>query len=132
MKNLKLEVSFDRLQWWRDLEDRILPLETVLAAQVKLLEALQVIDNRHIPLSSTKNSKQLVTPAIFPQNFFKSRQTAIGELSCSAAILQKRIHGVLALVSCSYAPLLPYNAPDQYPAPERSRIRKPETARKDQ
>lgn len=79
-----------------------MPLGTILAVQMKLLEALHAIDTRFTPNSPTKGSKNLAIPLVLSLNFFQSRQAAIQGLASSAEILQKRIHGVLALVGGHY------------------------------
>lgn len=89
-----LDISFNKLQSWRDLEDRIMPLASIFQALSDLLDVLEVIDNK---FCANLNGNQLPLQT----NFFRSRKGAVKALMTSARGLQHRIHGVLSLVKQS-------------------------------
>jgi hypothetical protein len=86
-----LDISFNKLQSWRDLEDRIMPLASIFQALSDLLDVLEVIDEK-FRANLSGNQLPLQT------NFFRSRKGAVKALMTSARGLQHRIHGVLSLV----------------------------------
>lgn len=101
MEGLSLDVRFEKMQWWRDLEDHIMPLESIFAANLKVLEALELVDNILRTASSGNAYNQTDVTPMLPLNLFASRQNHVRSHMASAAGLQKRMHGALNLVGPS-------------------------------
>jgi hypothetical protein len=93
--NNSLDISFERLQYWRDLEDRVMPLSSMLRAKLGLLDALEQMSAKFA--AETANSQN--EHGFVQTNFFRARKSSVEALMASAIGLQKRIHGVLNLVS---------------------------------
>ena len=91
------DISFEKLQWWRDLEDRIIPCATILEATLVTLDAFdraqkltQSDDNRlHQGINAAPDVKF---------SYFRSRKALVEALRLSASGLRQRIHGALNLV----------------------------------
>ena len=105
--NHYLDVSFEKLQWWSDLEDRVIPVASILEATLDLLNTLDEIDVRMQPAQSSLPAMRNAATRRFQTRFFKSRQGIVKALMTSATGLKKRMHGALSLVSLEYPPLVP-------------------------
>jgi hypothetical protein len=96
-----LDISFKKLQTWRDLEDRVMPLASMFQAQLDLLDILQEIDNRFAEAASTSTTTAPDGREVLSvkSKFFHSRKGPVKALMASSTGLQKRIHGVLNLLA---------------------------------
>jgi len=80
------DISFEKLQWWRDLEDRIMPLTSILQASADVLDVLESVQAT-MPQASEIQALS-----------FASRKGLLTALRTSGIGLQKRIHGALSLL----------------------------------
>jgi Mg2+ and Co2+ transporter CorA len=96
-----VDISFKKLQLWRDLEDRIMPLTSMFQVLLDLLETLEKVDQRFAARSRTDelNMSSDSSASKGKTDFFRSRKGAVKALMASASGLQKRIHGVLGLLA---------------------------------
>ena len=81
-----LNINFDKLQSWRDLSDRITPLGALFDATLRTNDALHKIAKEG-------------TPSIERGNFFETHHSLLLGIMSSADVLDKRIKGVIDLVS---------------------------------
>ena len=88
--NHYLDISFEKLQWWRDLEDRIMPTTSVLEATLDLLNTLDGIDvdTTLKPIDSTSSTVKVRSQV----RFFRSRKSVVKAFMTSAGGLKKRVH----------------------------------------
>lgn len=93
--NHYLDISFEKLQSWRELEDQVIPLPSIFQATQDLLQKLEKMALRFVQRS---NAGMLLEDGQLQVNFFSSRRSITQALVASATGLQKRIHGVLNLV----------------------------------
>jgi hypothetical protein len=93
--NNYLDISFEKLQSWRDLEDQVIPLTSIFQATQDLLQELEKMAIRFVERTDRRVTQANGQVQI---NFFSSRRSITQALMASATGLQKRIHGVLNLV----------------------------------
>lgn len=105
MKDLQLDVRFDRLQFWHDLKDRIAPLEAIFTALLNQLHTLQRIDTFlttvRVNCSAPNNTTCF---KVLPAAYFNSRENLVRGLMVSLENLQKRIHATSRLVCTCNCP----------------------------
>lgn len=80
-----LNINFDKLQTWRDLSDRIMPLGALFDATLRTNDALHKI------------AKEGNSP-VGRENFFEIHRSLLLGIISSAEVLEKRIKGVIDLV----------------------------------
>jgi hypothetical protein len=80
-----LNINFDKLQAWRDLSDRVMPLGALFEATLRTMDALYYIGKEG-------------TPAPGRDNFFVTQRSLLLGIRSSAEVLQNRIKGVIDLV----------------------------------
>ncbi|KAJ9615175.1 hypothetical protein H2200_001249 [Cladophialophora chaetospira] len=100
MEDLQLDVRFDRMQFWRDLEDRLAPLEPLFLALLSQLEVLQRCDTflTHANQTGGVAGAEERSLKALPAEYFRSRMNLVKGLMTSAQGLQKRIHNASRLV----------------------------------
>ena len=91
------DISFGKLQWWRDLEDQVLPCTSILEAT---LVSLDVFDRAERMIQHDGHHAQQSSDAVSSArpSYFRSRKALVEALRLSALSLQQRIHGALSLV----------------------------------
>lgn len=80
-----LNLNFDKLQAWRDLSDRVMPLGALFDATLRTIDALHKIGQQGTPLTGR-------------DNFFVTQRSLLLGIKSSAEVLQNRIKGVIDLV----------------------------------
>jgi hypothetical protein len=80
-----LNINFDKLQAWRDLSDRVMPLGALFDATLRTIDAVRKIGQKG-------------TPPTGSDNFFATQQSLLLGIKSSAEVLQNRIKGVIDLV----------------------------------
>ena len=81
-----LNLNFDKLQAWRDLSDRVMPLGALFDATLRTIDALRMI------------GQQGASPKTGRDNFFVTQRSLLLGIKSSAEVLQNRIKGVIDLV----------------------------------
>jgi hypothetical protein len=101
MEDLEIDVRFDRMQFWRDFEDRLVPLEAHFSCLLSQLEMLQRCDTFLTHANQTGGTRDTEERSLktIPAQYFASRVAAVKALMASAHTLSKRVHNASRLVS---------------------------------
>ena len=80
-----LNINFDKLQGWRDLSDRVMPLGALFGATLRTIDALYEIGKEGNPPTGRVS-------------FLVNQRSLLLGITSSAEVLQNRIKGVIDLV----------------------------------